>query len=136
MDTQPAILYVEDDPHSRRVMQLLLNSQLRLSQIALFTDSADFLTRLQDLEPAPDLIFLDIHVRPHNGFEMLEMLRAQPRFKQTPVVALTASVMNEEVAMLRSAGFDGCISKPISLQLFPEQLQAIIRGEQVWSISG
>ncbi len=47
--------------------------------------------------PKPDVILLDIHVKPYSGFEMLEMLRKMNGFVDVPVVALTASVMNEEV---------------------------------------
>lgn len=63
---------------------------------------------LASLESPPDLIFLDIHVQPINGFEMLVLIRQNPAFVNVPVVALTASVMGEEVKRLREYGFTGC----------------------------
>ena len=129
-----AILYVEDDARSRKVMNLLLRGSTGLSEVTILENSEDFLTKAQAMKPAPDVIFLDIHVQPHNGFEMLKMLKADPMLKGVPVVALTASVMNEEIDQLRQAGFDGCLAKPIDADSFPETLERIKGGEFVWQI--
>lgn len=135
MAVQPSILYVEDESKSRRVMRLLLVNNMNLPNVTIFEDSADFIARAEALDPKPDVIFLDIHVTPHNGFEMLDMLRKSERLAKTTVVALTASVMNEEVALLRESGFDGCLSKPIDIDTFPSSLDAIVRGDEVWHIT-
>lgn len=134
MSIQPAILYVEDEPMSRKVMKMLLMGRLGLENVTIFEDSSDFLERLHFLSPLPDVIFLDIHMEPYDGFEMLQMVRDLNDFQATPVVALTASVMNEEVEKLKSAGFDGCLAKPINSDTFPETLQQIVKGERVWQI--
>lgn len=131
---EPVILYVEDDSKSRRVMQLLLVNIMKLTYVTMFADSTDFLVRATALEPKPDVIFLDIHVAPHNGFQMLEMLRSSEHFAGTRILALTASVMNEEVQQLKAAGFDGCLAKPIDTDTFPELLARISRGEALWHI--
>lgn len=128
------ILYVEDEPMSRRVMQMLLVSVLQLSNVVIFEDSTDFVERLTSLESPPDIVLLDIHMTPYTGFEMLSMLRELEQFKETPVIALTASVMNEEIQQLKSAGFDGCISKPIDIDEFPKALEAIMQGKKFWRI--
>jgi CheY-like chemotaxis protein len=134
MNQNPVILYVEDDAKSRTIMNLLLKSRMGLPHVTIFEDSADFLTRVHALDPIPNIVFLDIHVKPYNGFEMLSMLRSDPTFKTTPVVALTASVMNEEVQQLRTMGFDGCLAKPIDLDTFPEILGRLLSGETIWRI--
>jgi CheY-like chemotaxis protein len=77
---------------------------------------------------------LDIHVKPLSGFDMLDYLRQHSTYKTTPVIALTASVMNEEVQRLRSAGFNGVISKPVDLDTFPEKVHRVLKGETVWNI--
>jgi hypothetical protein len=43
-------------------------------------------------------------------------------------------VMNEEVARLQTAGFDGCIAKPIDKTRFPLLLNEILQGNKVWNI--
>ena len=132
--SEPAILYVEDDPQSRKLMSILLKGRMKLSNVTILEDSQNFLANVEALDPKPDLILLDIHVKPYNGFEMLSMLKDLPWVNGTPIVAVTASVMNEEVVKLRSIGFDGCLAKPIDLETFPETLQRILDGETIWRI--
>lgn len=128
------ILYVEDDEMSREVMSILIETSLDDAQLTLFKDSTNFVERVTNLSPSPQLILLDIHVAPLNGFQMLEQLRTMPKFAQAKIIALTASVMNEEVRRLRDAGFDGVIGKPIDQLVFPSVIQRILAGESVWQI--
>ncbi len=134
MNHQLTVLYVEDDQASREIMYLLLVSEMGLSNVIIFENSSHFLSRTLELYPQPGVILLDIHVQPYNGFEMLNMLRSQPDFQATPVVALTASVMNEEVEKLRRAGCIGVIATPIDTDTFPRLLKRILSGEQIWGI--
>lgn len=127
-------LYVEDDPMSRQIMQIIIENGVGSKNITIFDDSTHFLERVTHLPHIPTIILLDIHVRPYDGFQMLTMLREDSRFDSSKIIALTASVMNEEVEQLRKAGFDGAIAKPLSIQTFPELLRRIIIGESVWHI--
>ncbi len=133
---QPAVLYVEDDAQSRKLMTMLLKGRMKLSHVTILEDSQNFLDHMEALDPKPDLILLDIHIKPYNGFEMLSMLRelAWVNANKTPIVALTASVMSEEVQELVNAGFDGCLSKPIDLETFPTMLKRVLAGENIWRI--
>ena len=135
MNNLPVVLYVEDDPQSRKLMQRLLQNRMGLPNVTIFENSEHFLARVEALDPKPDVIFLDIHMQPHDGFEMLGMLRNLTWTQPTRIVALTASVMNEEVQKLRSSGFDGCLAKPIDLDTFQETLERILRGETIWRIA-
>lgn len=74
-------------------------------------------------------------MEPTNGFEMIHLIRQMPEYQDKPVIALTASVMSEEVEQLRAAGFNGTISKPLPMSEFPALLQRIARGESVWYTS-
>ena len=132
----PTILYVEDDMQSREILRVLVEEVMQLSGLTIFENSQNFLERLIALSPRPDVILLDIHMVPINGFEMLKLLRGHELFKSTPVVALTASVMNEEVHQLKTAGFDGVLAKPLDMDAFPTVLQRILKGETVWHVMG
>lgn len=133
MQDKPVVLYVEDEPRSRRVMQMIFDD-MGLTQTTIFEDSTDIMNKALALSPRPDVIFLDIHMRPYTGFEMLAMLRESGEFSGVPIVAMTASVMNEEVQQLREAGFDSCLAKPIDMDMFPDMLDRIMGGEKVWRI--
>ncbi len=135
MPRDVAVLYVEDDPLSIEVMDFLLREDMALSHVSIWNNSQDFRARVEALDPKPNVIFLDIHMHPHNGFEMLNMLRDIDGFRDTPIVAMTASVMNEEVQTLKSAGFDGAIGKPIDQVEFPELFERILRYEVIWRIT-
>jgi two-component system sensor histidine kinase TorS len=128
------LLCVEDDPSNRLVMKLLVEKTLTAKSYVIFEDSADFISRLRDLPVRPDIILLDIHVSPFNGFQMLKMIREDSVYCNTKVVALTASVMNEEVERLRKSGFDGAIGKPITLSAFPVVIERILNGESIWQV--
>ncbi len=128
------LLCVEDDPSNRLVMKLLVEKTLHTKDYAIFENSTDFLSRVQNLPVRPSIILLDIHVSPLNGFQMLSMIREDPVYRDTKVVALTASVMNEEVERLRESGFDGAIGKPITLSAFPIVVERILKGETIWQV--
>lgn len=128
------ILYFEDDALSREVMRTCLTRGMGYRNVWIFEDSADFEARLNDVGSKPDVIFLDIHIEPIDGFAMLKLIRQSEILQSTKVVALTASVMNEEVKVLKEAGFDGVIAKPLDYDTFPNVLHRILSGEQVWHI--
>jgi two-component system, sensor histidine kinase len=134
MSSQPVLLYVEDDPLSRQVMQMLIERGLGFEHLTIFDDSNNFLPRLEALSPQPDIIFLDIHMKPYNGFEVLEMIRNHEVFYNIPVVAVTASVMSEEIDSLKDAGFDAGISKPVDQGFFSEFIYRVLQGESVWHV--
>jgi len=134
MQRQPTVLYVEDDLQSRMVLEILLMEEMGLPHVTILENSVDFLSKVEALDPAADVVLLDIHVKPYNGFEMLAMLRNHPLYKDKPVVALTASVMSEEVALLEQSGFNGVIAKPIQQEVFPELLERVINGERLWTL--
>ena len=127
------VLYVEDDPPSRTVMEVLMTYELRVPSFMVFEDSENFLERVKALPMRPDVVLLDIHVKPHDGFTMLTILR-ENGFSDTVIIALTASVMNDEVKRLETAGFNGIIAKPVNVDVFPRLWGRIIRNEPVWSI--
>ncbi len=134
MSNDPFFLYIEDDPTSREVMEMILVYRMGYSRYQAFEDSDNFIQKVKSLSQKPDIIFLDIHMHPYNGFEMLKMLRNDSDYSHTMIIALTASVMNEEVAALETAGFDGTIAKPIDPDVFPKLLNRILGGERVWFI--
>jgi CheY-like chemotaxis protein len=125
---------VEDDEFSRTVMELLLMRGLGFTQLTIFEDSSNFISKIEALSLKPDLIFLDIHMKPDDGFALLTMLRSHEGYSDTKVVAVTASVMNEEVKLLKAAGFDGALAKPLDIEFCREFIKRTINGERVWHI--
>jgi CheY-like chemotaxis protein len=125
-------LYVEDDPLSREVMQTLLVEVVGVGSLTIFDDSADFSARLKVLTPIPNFIFLDINILPHDGYELLTMIRRQPAFGACKVLAVTSGVLRDEVARLQAHGFDGALAKPLDMQTFPGLIARLEAGETIW----
>ena len=128
-------LYVEDDHTSRIVMEMILKHNFENVGLTIFEDSTDFASRLQKLSARPDIIFLDIHMEPFTGFEMLKMIRVDKAYADCTVIALTASVMSEEIEQLEVSGFNGAIAKPLSRDIFPMLIKKIISGEAIWHVN-
>lgn len=82
--------------------------------------------------PQIDLILMDIFLPERDGYDLLSLLRAHPRFKDTLIVAVTADASQENMERARKAGFNGFIGKPIDPDRFPDQIRRILRGEPVW----
>jgi CheY-like chemotaxis protein len=110
------ILLVEDDPMN-----------VELFESALEADGHEVVTERDGLAGERraseqfDLVLLDIKLPKKNGLEVCRSLRG--RGLRIPIVALSASVLPEEVARTTSAGFDEFLSKPIS----PRDLRAAVR---------
>ena len=82
--------------------------------------------------PTIDLVLMDIFLPEEDGYQILERLRAHPRFKDTLIVAVTADASMDNMEHAREAGFDGFIGKPLNPDRFPNQVRGILRGEAIW----
>jgi two-component system cell cycle response regulator DivK len=76
----------------------------------------------------PQLVLMDIQLPGMDGVTALRELRQDAGTAAIPVVALTASVMKEDRERFDKAGFDGFITKPISVKDFPDQVRGYLRG--------
>jgi len=74
-------------------------------------------------EELPALVLMDIQLPDISGITALRQLRADPLTRAIPVVAVSASAMQEEQEKITASGFDGYIMKPIDLKSFLEQVQ-------------
>jgi len=136
MESQkPILVYVEDDENSILVMKMVVERVMKLPTLYVLQSRADFVQQVKGLGVVPDVFLLDIQMKPYDGVELLSMLRKDPQFKCSKVIALTASVTNEEVSLLKSGGFDGAIAKPLNIEVFPDLIKRIINGEHIWYIA-
>ena len=75
--------------------------------------------------PTIDLVITDIMMPIMNGYETMEAIRAQKRFKQLPIIALTAKAMKEDREKSIAAGANDYMVKPVEI----DQLLSLLR---VW----
>lgn len=75
----------------------------------------------------PNMILLDLSMPEVDGFETLQRLRQMAAHQQTPVVAMTAHAMRGDKERVLEAGFDGYITKPISVMTLIQDIRLAVR---------
>ena len=81
-------------------------------------------------ERVPDLVLMDIQLPGMSGIDALKALRAEPATAAIPVVAITASVMQQDRQQIMNAGFDGFIEKPVNLKNLLDAVQKAVTGKK------
>lgn len=76
------------------------------------------------LEEKPDLILVDMGLPDVDGQTVVTLLKQIPDMANIPIVAITAWPPDKALEMAQRYGCDGCITKPISVKTFPEQVAA------------
>jgi two-component system cell cycle response regulator DivK len=88
-----------------------------------------------DTLPRLDLILMDIRLPYEDGYGALKKIRASDRFKNVPIIAVTAEASQEQLRKAKDSGFDGFLGKPLDPDRFPDQIRRILSGEPVWEFS-
>jgi signal transduction histidine kinase len=72
----------------------------------------------------PDLVIMDLRMPEMNGYEATRILKADKFLKSIPVIAVSASAMKEHEQVVKEAGCDGYLKKPVSkAELFSELMR-------------
>lgn len=104
------ILIVEDNPVNQKLIAFLLARSGYTFDLA--ENGAVALQRLAGTSYR--LVLMDMMMPVMNGYEATRTLRADPRFKDLPVIALTANAMKGEDEKCRQVGCNDYIAKPYS----------------------
>jgi len=76
----------------------------------------------------PDLILMDIQLPDMDGLEATRLLREDSRTCDIPIIALTAFAMKGDAEIMREAGCDAYITKPIRYQEFLQEVESVVHG--------
>jgi signal transduction histidine kinase/CheY-like chemotaxis protein/HAMP domain-containing protein len=116
------VLIVDDDV--RNVFALASALETRGMDVIYAENGADGVAMLKE-RPDTDLVLMDIMMPGMDGYETTKAIRKIPKFKQLPIIALTAKAMKGDREKSIAAGASDYITKPVDI----EQVLSLMR---VW----
>ncbi|HMB89456.1 MAG TPA: response regulator [Rhodothermales bacterium] len=120
------ILTVEDNPDTQTLLFYMLQQHFNMS----FSSHVDEALNLA-AEKEFNLFLLDINLgESRTGVDLLHLLREQPRYANTPALALTAYAMPGDRERFLDAGFNGYISKPFTRRELLDTIKVAINGKK------
>jgi two-component system cell cycle response regulator DivK len=113
------VLLVEDNEQNLELAQFLLEEAGLMVEPA--RNAFEARAALNREEPA--LVLMDIDLPGIDGLDLVSEIRRKPRWRQLPVVALTAHAMRGDRERFLAGGCNGYISKPIQVSSFVEDVR-------------
>ena len=124
------LLLVDDNAFDEVLTLRAFNKQRMLSSIVVTRDGAEALSYLigdpgQPPADLPKLVLLDLNLPGIDGFEVLRRLRAHQRSRLLPVVILTSSLDEKDLARCYALGANSYIRKPVDYTEFVKVASAL-----------
>lgn len=126
MSMAKRILIAEDQASARELLRTILSGAGY--EVIEAADGDEAVIRA--IESLPDLVLLDIHMPGQDGFSVCGTLRGDGRFLNTPIVAMTAGLMNGERERAQQVGFTEFLGKPISVRAVRELVMGLAGGPE------
>jgi len=124
------ILLVEDRPQDVRLTKRAIKKAGYAVEMDVAENGQEALDRLRQIgdysttEP-PDLMLLDWMMPLVNGQEVLQELRKDPKFRRLPIVVLTTSRSEGDVATAYNEGCNAYLHKPVNPDEFQKTIEAL-----------
>lgn len=115
-----SIFVIEDDEDTRALLEFILNRAGFNVYLAIDGEAA--LNRISSTAP-PSAVLLDILMPYHNGFEVLQAIKANKQWRQIPVIILTSKENEDDIVRGFKEGITDYVTKPFK----PAELVARIQ---------
>ncbi|MGB9824185.1 MAG: response regulator [Candidatus Hydrothermia bacterium] len=118
------VAIVEDDKEIRELVALHLEkSNILVQKFSFASELLNFLSK----NIYPDLIILDIMLPDYDGIELLKFLKSKDRYKNIPVIMLTAKSDEADKVLGLELGADDYVVKPFSPRELVSRVKAVLR---------
>lgn len=105
------VLIVDDVGHNRfLIKEFLSNTQLTIYEAVNGFEAIDTAKLI-----LPELILMDIRMPGMDGITATKLIKSDSTLKQITIIALSASVMEDEMKIIQETGFDDFLKKPVKL---------------------
>ena len=126
------ILLVEDNADDAELTRLALERHQLGGRVVHLTDGAqaiDYLFGATGVADAPDVrfIILDLKLPKVDGIQVLERLKSDPRTRSIPVVILSSSNQERDIARSYESGVNSYVVKPVQLDDYMDKVSAVGR---------
>ncbi|MBN1985844.1 MAG: response regulator, partial [Prolixibacteraceae bacterium] len=115
------ILIVEDDADNLITLKALLEDQYSLR---VAPDINEGLKMMKNRNP--DLILIDMSFSHMNRKQFLEQIKSKTKYKNVPVIAVTAQAMKGDREKFLDLGFDGYVAKPIDADDLKKEIKRVM----------
>lgn len=127
------ILLVEDNPDDEALTLRALKKNQILNEVVVARDGVEALDFLfgtgayqgRDASVLPTVILLDLKLPKLDGREVLQRIRSHPRTRLVPVVVLTSSKEDQDLALTYRLGANSYIRKPVDFAQFIEAVRQL-----------
>jgi len=128
------ILLVEDNPGDARLTREALRDAKVRNHLHVAADGVEALAFLRregkhEAVPKPDLILLDLNLPKKDGREVLDEIKRDDRLRHIPVVILTTSQAERDIAESYRLRANAYVTKPVDLEQFLKVVRSI---EHFW----
>ncbi|HVY36637.1 MAG TPA: response regulator [Polyangia bacterium] len=127
--SEARILLVEDDPMDVKLTRRALTKaglQVSLEVVEDGEQAVDYLLGPADKRgPLPALVLLDLKLPKITGHQVLERIRADPRTRRLPVIVLTSSLEEADLARCYDLGANSYVRKPVEFDAFVEAARQV-----------
>jgi len=114
------VLLVDDD--ARNIFALSSVLERRGMRVLTATTGSEAISLIESV-PSVAIVLMDIMMPGMDGYETMQVIRANPRFRRLPIVALTAKAMKGDREKCLEAGASDYLAKPVNT----EQLLSALR---------
>jgi CheY-like chemotaxis protein len=118
------ILLADDSPQALRLGEQILKSQG--IEVVSVTDGAIAMRRLEDVKP--DLLIVDIYLPTKSGFDLARYMKAEPAYRDIPVVFAVGPADKYDEQDARNAGADAIIQKPFEASALLSAVEILLAG--------
>ena len=134
LSTPIEILIVDDNPGDVDLTKAAMRDARILNEIHVAKDGEEalqFLRRIGNYAgaPRPDLVFLDLAMPKVDGFRVLEEMKADPELRRIPVVVMSSSSAQKDLARAYDAQISAYLVKPSDVD---DYFTAIRSVKELW----